>query len=97
MLNIMSMCSPIFVPQYISLRYTHSCSTTASEEGQQVPSFHQLHDDELRVIVKTHPQEAEDVGVAEVAHQECLLQELLLLMLRCRLAQSLQYWNESVR
>ena len=41
-------------------------SLCLSEEFEEVPCRHELHDDVDRVIVHTHPQHLHNVGVVEV-------------------------------
>ena len=61
---------------------THGAGSGGAEVGEQVSSLHQLEDDELRVVVEADTEQPDDVVVLEVAHEQRLLEELVLLLLR---------------
>ena len=74
--------------------WTHGGGSGGAKEGEQVPALHQLHDDEVRVVVQADAEQPQDVLVLEVLHQYGLFQELLLLLFRCTLSQRLQKNNQ---
>ena len=68
---------------------THDSGSRSSQIWQQVAALHQFEDDELRIVVEADSEQLEDVFVLEVAHQQRLLQKLVLLALARVLVQRL--------
>ena len=52
---------------------THLCGPRGAEECEKISALHELKDDEMWMMIEADSEEADDVLMFEVAHEQRLL------------------------
>ena len=73
--------------------HTYRGSSRGAKECEKITPLHELHNNEVGIIIKTDAKQPQDVLMLEVLHQYGLFQEFLLLLFWGTLSQSLQKWK----